>query len=157
LGGKADEPGASRTPGRRRLYCPNLEDAGDHWAPWSQQDDAGQPILKILDAKAVAIALCAPTGRAAKRLSECTGLEAKTIHRQLETDPRTGRFRRNEDAPLDCVLLVVDETSMVDVPLMRAVQRALPEGAALLLVGDVDQLPSVGPGQVLADAMVSGG
>src|SRR5271169_5490417 len=113
-------------------------------------------ILKILLAKTVAIALCAPTGRAAKRLSESTGLEAKTIHRLLETDPRTGGFRRNEEAPLDCDLLVIDETSMVDVPLMRAVLRALPDGAALLLVGDVDQLPSVGPGQVLAYIIASG-
>src|SRR6266436_2859262 len=113
-------------------------------------------ILKILLAKAVAIALCAPTGRAAKRLSDSTGPEAKTIHRLLETDPRTGSFRRNEEAPLDCDLLVVDEVSMVDVPLMRAVFRALPTRAALLLVGDVDQLPSVGPGQVLADIIASG-
>jgi exodeoxyribonuclease V alpha subunit len=113
-------------------------------------------VLKILLAKAVAIALCAPTGRAAKRLSESTGLEAKTIHRLLETDPRTGAFRRTEEAPLDCDLLVVDETSMVDVPLMRALLRALPDRAALLLVGDVDQLPSVGPGQVLADIIASG-
>jgi len=113
-------------------------------------------ILKILLAKTTAIALGAPTGRAAKRLSESTGLEAKTIHRLLETDPRTGSFRRNEDAPLDCDLLVVDETSMVDVPLMRAVLRALPTRAALLLIGDVDQLPSVGPGQVLADIIASG-
>ena len=112
-------------------------------------------ILKILLAKTVAIALCAPTGRAAKRLSESTGLEAKTIHRLLETDPRTGTFRRNEDQPLECDLLVVDETSMVDVPLMRALLRALPDQAALLLVGDVDQLPSVGPGQVLADIIAS--
>ena len=113
-------------------------------------------LLKILLAKAVAITLCAPTGRATKRLSESTGLEAKTIHRLLETDPRTGAFRRNEEAPLDCDLLVVDETSMVDVPLMRALLRALPERAALLFVGDVDQLPSVGPGQVLADIIMSG-
>jgi exodeoxyribonuclease V alpha subunit len=113
-------------------------------------------LLKILLAKTVRIALCAPTGRAAKRLSESTGLEAKTIHRLLETDPRTGRFRRDEEAPLDCDLLVVDETSMVDVPLMRALLRALPDQAALLLVGDVDQLPSVGPGQVLADIIASG-
>ena len=113
-------------------------------------------LLKILLAKSVTIALCAPTGRAAKRLSESTGLEAKTIHRLLETDPRTGRFRRDENEPLDCDLLVVDETSMVDVPLMRAVLRALPEGSALLLVGDVDQLPSVGPGQVLADIIEFG-
>ena len=112
-------------------------------------------LLKILLAKAVVIALCAPTGRAAKRLSESTGLEAKTIHRLLETDPKTGSFRRNEESALDCDLLVVDETSMVDVPLMRALLRALPDRAALLLVGDVDQLPSVGPGQVLADVIAS--
>src|SRR5438874_7228209 len=113
-------------------------------------------LLKILIAKGVTVALCAPTGRAAKRLSESTRLEAKTIHRLLETDPRAGSFRRTEEAPLDCELLVVDETSMVDVPLMRALLRALPAEAALLLVGDVDQLPSVGPGQVLADIIASG-
>ena len=113
-------------------------------------------LLKVLMAKAVVIALCAPTGRAAKRLTESTGLEAKTIHRLLETDPRTGGFRHNEDAPLDCDLLVIDETSMVDEPLMRAVLRALSEEAALLLVGDVDQLPSVGPGQALADIIAAG-
>jgi exodeoxyribonuclease V alpha subunit len=113
-------------------------------------------ILKILLVKAITIELCAPTGRAAKRLSESTWLEAKTIHRLLETDPRSGSFRRNEENPLDCDLLVIDETSMVDVPLMRAVLRALPDEAALLLVGDVDQLPSVGPGQVLADVIASG-
>jgi exodeoxyribonuclease V alpha subunit len=113
-------------------------------------------ILRILLAKTVTIALCAPTGRAAKRLSESTGIEARTIHRLLETDPRTGHFRRDENNPLDCDLLVVDETSMVDVPLMRALLRALPDRAALLLVGDVDQLPSVGPGQVLADIIASG-
>src|SRR6516162_4909114 len=113
-------------------------------------------ILKILAADTAAIALCAPTGRAAKRLSESTGREAKTIHRLLETDPRTGAFRRTEEVPLDCDLLVVDETSMVDVTLMRALLRALPDQASLLLVGDVDQLPSVGPGQVLADIIGSG-
>jgi exodeoxyribonuclease V alpha subunit len=113
-------------------------------------------ILTILRAKAVKIALCAPTGRAAKRLSESTGLEAKTIHRLLETDPKEGGFKRNEENPLACDLLVVDETSMVDVVLMRALLRALPDRAALLLVGDVDQLPSVGPGQVLADIIESG-
>jgi exodeoxyribonuclease V alpha subunit len=113
-------------------------------------------ILKILGAKGVVTALCAPTGRAAKRLAESTGLEAKTIHRLLETDPRTGAFRRTEEVPLDCELLVVDETSMVDVPLMRALLCALPDTTALLLVGDVDQLPSVGPGQVLADVIASG-
>jgi exodeoxyribonuclease V alpha subunit len=113
-------------------------------------------ILTILAAKGVGMALCAPTGRAAKRLSESTGREARTIHRLLETDPKEGGFKRTEQHPLDCDLLVVDETSMVDVPLMRALLRALPAGAALLLVGDVDQLPSVGPGQVLADVIASG-
>ena len=112
-------------------------------------------ILKILIAKQVRVALCAPTGRAAKRLSESTGLEAKTIHRLLETDPRTGEFRRTEKHPLDCDLLVVDEASMVDVLLMRSLLRAVPDAAALLIVGDVDQLPSVGPGQVLADIIAS--
>jgi exodeoxyribonuclease V alpha subunit len=112
-------------------------------------------LLAILSAKAVAIGLCAPTGRAAKRLAETTGFEAKTIHRLLETDPATGAFRRSAERPLECDLLVVDETSMVDVPLMRALVRALPDQAALILVGDVDQLPSVGPGQVLADIIAS--
>jgi exodeoxyribonuclease V alpha subunit len=113
-------------------------------------------ILKILSAKGVEVALCAPTGRAAKRLSESTGLEGRTIHRLLETDPKSGGFKRGEEHPLECDLLVVDETSMVDVPLMRALLKALPDHAALLLVGDVDQLPSVGPGQVLADVIGSG-
>ena len=113
-------------------------------------------ILKALVAKGVSVALCAPTGRAAKRLTESTGVEAKTIHRLLETDPKNGGFKRDEQNPLGCDLLVVDETSMVDVLLMRALMRALPVRAALLLVGDVDQLPSVGPGQVLADIIGSG-
>jgi exodeoxyribonuclease V alpha subunit len=108
-------------------------------------------ILKILIAKQVRVALCTPTGRAAKRLSESTGLVAKTIHRLLETDPRTGEFCRTEDNPLDCDLLIVDEGSMVDVLLMRSLLRAVPDEAALFIVGDVDQLPSVGPGQMLAD------
>ncbi len=113
-------------------------------------------ILKVLGAKGVEVALCAPTGRAAKRLTESTGLEARTIHRLLEADPKAGGFKRGEAHPLDCGLLVVDECSMVDVPLMRSLLQALPDRAALLLVGDVDQLPSVGPGQVLADVIASG-
>ncbi len=113
-------------------------------------------ILRILLAKGVRVALAAPTGRAAKRMTEQTGVEAKTIHRLLEVSPKHGGFLRNEENPLDCDLLVVDETSMVDVPLMNALTRALPQSAALLLVGDVDQLPSVGPGQVLADIIGSG-
>jgi exodeoxyribonuclease V alpha subunit len=113
-------------------------------------------ILRILAAKGVNILLAAPTGRAAKRLNETTGLEAKTIHRLLEVDPRDGGFKRNLENPLDCDLLVIDETSMVDVLLMHAVLKALPSTAALFVVGDVDQLPSVGPGQILADLIGSG-
>jgi exodeoxyribonuclease V alpha subunit len=100
--------------------------------------------------------LCAPTGRAAKRMTEATGFEAKTIHRLLEVDPKSGGFKRGDDNPLDCDLLVVDETSMVDVMLMQALVKAVPDKAALLIVGDIDQLPSVGPGQVLADVISSG-
>ena len=113
-------------------------------------------LLLILRAKGTRLALCAPTGRAAKRLSETTGLEAKTIHRLLEVDPLRGTFRRDERHPLDCDLLIVDETSMVDVPLMSSLMRAVPPRAAVALVGDFDQLPSVGPGQVLADVIASG-
>ncbi|MCG4262054.1 ATP-dependent RecD-like DNA helicase [Acetobacter senegalensis] len=113
-------------------------------------------ILKIVAAKGTDVQLCAPTGRAAKRLSESTGLEGKTIHRLLETDPGNGSFKRDDTNPLTCDLLVVDEASMVDVLLMRSLLRALPDNAALLIVGDVDQLPSVGPGQVLADIIGSG-
>ena len=113
-------------------------------------------IIRILVVKGVAVVLAAPTGRAAKRLSESTGMEAKTIHRLLEVDPRHGGFKRGVDNPLECDLLVVDETSMVDVPLMASLVKALPNSAALMVVGDVDQLPSVGPGQVLADIIDSG-
>ena len=113
-------------------------------------------ILRILSAKGAHLLLCAPTGRAAKRMAEATGFEAKTIHRLLEVDPKGGGFRRGDDNPLDCDLLVVDETSMVDVMLMQALTKAVPDKAALLIVGDIDQLPSVGPGQVLADLISSG-
>ncbi len=113
-------------------------------------------ILRLLGSNGVEIALCAPTGRAAKRLEETTGIEAKTIHRLLGWDGVSWSFNKGPDDPLDCGLLVVDETSMVDVPLMDALLSALPVEAGLLLVGDVDQLPSVGPGQVLADLIGSG-
>src|ERR1700676_3744338 len=113
-------------------------------------------ILRILAAKGVELLLCAPTGRAAKRMTEATGFEAKTIHRLLEVDPKTGGFKRGDDNPLDCDLLVVDEASMVDVMLMQALMKAVPSTAAFLIVGDIDQLPSVGPGQVLADIISSG-
>src|SRR4051794_22484673 len=113
-------------------------------------------ILRILDAKGVNLLLCAPTGRAAKRMTEATGFEAKTVHRLLEIDPRAGGFKRNSENPLECDLLVVDETSMVDVMLMQALMKATPDNAALLIIGDIDQLPSVGPGQILTDVIASG-
>jgi exodeoxyribonuclease V alpha subunit len=113
-------------------------------------------ILRILAAKRVELLLCAPTGRAAKRMTEATGREARTIHRLLEFDPKTMGFKRNDEHPLACDLLVVDESSMVDVMLMQSLLKAVPGNAALLIVGDIDQLPSVGPGQVLADIIGSG-
>lgn len=113
-------------------------------------------ILRILAAKSVNLLLCAPTGRAAKRMTEATGMEAKTIHRLLEFDPKAFGFKRGEDNPLECDLLVVDESSMVDVMLMQSLLKAVPDPAAMLIVGDIDQLPSVGPGQVLADIIQSG-
>ena len=113
-------------------------------------------ILRILVTKGVQLLLCAPTGRAAKRMAEATGFGAKTIHRLLEVDPMTGGFRRGSDHPLTCDLLVIDEASMVDVLLMQSLMKAVPDNAALLIVGDIDQLPSVGPGQVLADVIASG-
>ena len=113
-------------------------------------------ILRILSAKGARLLLCAPTGRAAKRMTEATGYEAKTIHRLLEVDPKGGGFKRDAENQLDCDLLVVDEASMVDVMLMQALMKAVPDNAALLIVGDIDQLPSVGPGQVLADIIASG-
>ena len=112
-------------------------------------------ILRILLAKGVEVRLCAPTGRAAKRLGESTGREAKTIHRLLEFDPQVMAFKRDQYSPLETDLLVVDEVSMVDTALMNQLLRAVPTQAAVLLVGDVDQLPSVGPGAVLADLIAS--
>ncbi|MEI6669934.1 MAG: ATP-dependent RecD-like DNA helicase [Acidobacteriota bacterium] len=113
-------------------------------------------IVDILKAKRLQVALCAPTGRAAKRLTEVTGVEARTIHRMLEVNPADGQFRKGPQNPVACDVLVVDETSMVDVPLMHALVRAVPERASLICVGDIDQLPSVGPGQVLGDIIASG-
>ncbi len=109
-------------------------------------------ILKILSAKQLNIALCAPTGRAAKQLSESTGLEAKTVHRLLEFDPSIFTFKHNDEFPLELDCLVIDEY----VSLMNQLLKAVPSDAALLIVGDVDQLPSVVPGTVLADIIDSG-
>ena len=111
-------------------------------------------ILSLLDTESVLLA--APTGRAAKRMSEATGKEAATLHRLLEYGGEDGKFTRDEDNPLDCTCLIVDEMSMVDVFLMRAFLRAVPQGTRLILVGDADQLPSVGAGNVLGDILKSG-
>lgn len=113
-------------------------------------------ILTILRAKGVRIALCAPTGRAAKRLAETSGMEAKTIHRLLEIDPASMEFKRNEENPLECDLLVADECSMIDIPLANNLIKAISPRTAVIFVGDVDQLPSVGPGAFLADLIGSG-
>jgi len=113
-------------------------------------------LLKILQAKDVRVLLCAPTGRAAKRLTETTGLEAKTVHRLLEFDPKIFQFKKDPQNPIDTDLLVIDEASMMDVTLMNQLLKAIPTEAGLLIVGDVDQLPSVGPGAVLSDFIESG-
>jgi len=113
-------------------------------------------LLRIFQAKRLKCLLCAPTGRAARRLSETTGLAAKTIHRLLEVDPVVGGFKRDRDNPLEGDVVVLDEASMVDVVLMNQLVRAVPRAAAFLVVGDADQLPSVGPGNVLRDVIASG-
>jgi exodeoxyribonuclease V alpha subunit len=113
-------------------------------------------ILKALQAKRMRVLLCAPTGRAAKRLTESTGVEAKTIHRLLAFDPKSYGFTHGQTNPLAADLVVVDEVSMVDVVLMHQLLRGVPDQAAILMVGDVDQLPSVGPGSVLSDIITSG-
>jgi exodeoxyribonuclease V alpha subunit len=113
-------------------------------------------VTLIAERLGIETALAAPTGRAAKRMSEATGRDAKTIHRLLEVDAADGRFKRNADNPLGCSLLIIDEASMIDTLLMYSLVKAVPEKCSLLLVGDVDQLPSVGPGSVLKDIIASG-
>ncbi len=114
-------------------------------------------IIELALAAGLSILLAAPTGRAAKRLSEATGLEARTIHRLLEYTPAAGyQFTRNAQNPLDADLIIIDEMSMVDIALMRHLMDAIGEGTHLVLIGDVDQLPSVGPGNVLRDCIDSG-
>ncbi len=112
-------------------------------------------IIQVLRAKKLKIALCAPTGRAAKRLSETTGMEAKTIHRLLRFNPGTGGFVHNENDPLDGDVFIVDEASMIDQVLAQQLLQAVPARAAVIFVGDADQLPSVGPGRVLCDLIRS--
>jgi len=113
-------------------------------------------ILTLFDLARLRVALAAPTGRAAKRLSEATGRDALTLHRLLEFDPKTGAFQANKLDPLEVGALIVDETSMVPLELADSLLQALPDHARLILVGDVDQLPSVGPGAFLRDVIDSG-
>lgn len=113
-------------------------------------------IIKLFGEVRARILLAAPTGRAAKRMSETSGRESRTIHRLLEYSPKEDGFARNEDNPLACGLLVVDEASMMDTLLFYHLLKAVPLGATLVLVGDVHQLPSVGPGNVLSDIITSG-
>jgi len=112
-------------------------------------------LLTILRRAKVSFVLAAPTGRAAKRMTESAGEEAMTIHRLLEFNPREGGFQRSEDRPLEVDFVIVDEASMVDLPLMDHLLRAIDPHSHLILVGDVDQLPSVGPGSVLRDLIDS--
>ena len=112
-------------------------------------------IVEILEKKQQKVLLAAPTGRAAKRLAEATGGEAATLHRLLEFNPKTRLFDRNREHPLSCDLLIVDEASMLDAMLAYHLLRAVPDHGRLILVGDADQLPSVGPGRVLADLIRS--
>ncbi len=113
-------------------------------------------LLKILRAKQQTIGLCAPTGRAAKRLTETTKLGAKTIHRLLEFDPQNYGFKHDHQNPLPIDVLVIDESSMLDITLLYHLLKAIPDDAAVIFVGDIDQLPSVGSGAVLADLINSG-
>lgn len=119
-------------------------------------------IIRYFDTEGLDIFLAAPTGRAAKRMTEATGFEARTIHRMLELngalsdeDTRKVRFERNEENPLETDVIIIDEMSMVDIQLFQALLRAIVPGTRLILVGDVNQLPSVGPGQVLRDLIES--
>jgi exodeoxyribonuclease V alpha subunit len=112
-------------------------------------------VIRVFEKMGAKVLLAAPTGRAAKRLSEVSGIEAKTIHRLLEFKPPNG-YQKNIDNPLECDILIVDETSMVDIVLLYNLLKAVPNEAVVILVGDVDQLPSVGPGNVLRDIIASG-
>ncbi len=113
-------------------------------------------MLEALDANFMRYRLAAPTGRAAKRMFEGTGKKSETLHRLLEFSPGTMGFTRNEQNAIDCDFLIVDEASMIDVFLMHAIVRALPQKAHLVLIGDIDQLPSVGAGNILNDLIASG-
>lgn len=112
-------------------------------------------IIQVLRAKKLTVSLCAPTGRAAKRLAETTGMEAKTIHRLLKFNPGTGGFIHDDRNPLKGDVFIIDEASMIDQVLAYQLLQAVPQRAAVIFVGDADQLPSVGPGRVLRDVIAS--
>ena len=112
-------------------------------------------VLKMMQAKRLSVSLCAPTGRAAKRMTETTNVTAKTIHRLLGFNPETRSFSHHEGNPLPIDVLIVDEASMIDIVLFHHLLKAIPDHAAVFFVGDVDQLPSVGPGAVLMDMINS--
>jgi len=128
--------------------------------PGTGKTTAINTIINLLTSRGLKVELTAPTGRAAKRMTEATGRDAKTIHRLLESsfiaeDSRRQSFKRDENSPLEANVLIVDETSMVDILLMQSLLKAVAVGTRLILVGDVDQLPSVGPGNVLKDLIAS--
>ena len=162
LGGAEDAaPGSEKvdlSEGQRRAVAMALEAkvmvlTG---GPGTGKTTVTRSILQALEAADCTVLLCSPTGRAAKRLSEATAREARTIHRLLEFLPKEGRFRRDENEPIEADALIVDEASMIDLPLMDSLMKGLPASARLILVGDVDQLPSVGPGHVMRDIIDSG-
>lgn len=123
--------------------------------PGTGKSTITKAILAISDKLTTKILLCAPTGRAAKRMSEITGRKASTIHSLLEYDFKLRGFKRNRQAPLECDLIIIDESSMIDTLLMYSLLKAIPDTARVVLVGDINQLPSVGPGNVLKDIITS--
>ena len=123
--------------------------------PGTGKTTVTQGIISMYRTFGLKVLLAAPTGRAAKRMTEATGLEAKTIHRLLEFKPPNG-YEKNENTPLEGDVLIVDEASMIDVILMNSLLKAIPPQMRLILVGDIDQLPSVGAGNVLRDMIDSG-
>jgi len=124
--------------------------------PGTGKSTITKAILAITEKITTRILLAAPTGRAAKRMSEITGKKAFTLHSLLEIDFKTGKFKRNRDNPFVCDLVIVDEASMIDTQLMNHFLKAVPAAARLILIGDIDQLPSVGPGNVLKDCIQAG-
>jgi len=124
--------------------------------PGTGKTTTTRTVVRLFKAMGRDVALASPTGRASQRLSEVVGLEAKTVHRLLEFDPSVRGFRKGKEDPIEAEVLVLDEASMLDLPLFHSVLNALSEKAQLILVGDSDQLPSVGPGNVLSDLIQSG-